>query len=333
MTEDLSAGLAGALRRAGIDAVPIVMPTPWEVGAVTAYLFPGEPVTLVDSGVDTVEGKAALTKALAEHGRRPSDVKCVLVTHAHTDHFGGAIWLQAESGCEVYVHEADLAMSTDPDWQETERQIFPTLGFTPEEVERFFSDEGYEWRFPDFTPFPQDASFDVGDATLSVEHHPGHTPGHVWITEERSGAIFVGDYVLANHPTNAGLERDADHPSGRAQLLQLYNAGLRELLERDTPVLLPAHGPPIAGHRELLTRRLQKTDRRTRNVLEALREAGIVTGLELGRRMYRDRIENWEVVADLVGRLDLLIAEGRVTARMGEDGAWRFQATHNEEET
>ncbi|MGH2759834.1 MAG: MBL fold metallo-hydrolase [Actinomycetota bacterium] len=327
MTEDYTGGLAAALQGVGVDAVPVVMPTPWEVGAVTAYLFPGDPVTLVDSGIDTAEGKAALTAALGSRGLTPSDVKRVLVTHAHTDHFGGAIWLQAGSGCEVYVHDADLALSTDPDGPQTERQIFPTLGFTHEEVELFFSAGGFEWRFPDFIPFPPGARFDVGDSVLAVEHHPGHTPGHVWITEERSGAIFVGDYVLANHPTNAGLERDPDHPSGRAQLLQQYNAGLRELMAREAPVLLPAHGPPIGDHRDLLRRRLQKSGRRTKNVLAALRDAGRVTCVELGRRMYRERIESWEVVADLVGRLDLLIAEGRATARMGEDGAWRFQAT------
>lgn len=327
MTDDVREELAAALNDVGIDCLPVVMPTPWEVGAVTAYVFPTQPVTLIDSGVDTPEGRAALRAALRSRGLDPTDVERILVTHAHTDHFGGAIWLQEESGCDVYVHEADLAMSTDPDWQETERRIFPTLGFTHEEVERFFSSGGFEWRFPDFSPFPRDAVFETGNSRLVVEHRPGHTPGHVWITEERTKAVFVGDYVLAHHPTNAGLERDAMHPSGRAQLLQQYNAGLRELMARDAPVLLPAHGPPIADHRDVLARRLQKTGRRTRSVLAGLREAGLVTCVELGRRMYRDRIENWEVVADLVGRLDLLIAEGRVTARMGEDGAWRFQAT------
>lgn len=327
MTDDAHVELAAALGDVGIDAVPVVMPTPWEVGAVTAYLFPNEPVTFIDSGVDTPEGRAALTTALRSRRLEPTDVERVLVTHAHTDHFGGAIWLQGESGCEVYVHEADQAMSTDPGWQETERQIFPTLGFTHDEVERFFSSGEGEWRFPDFTPFPRDAVFETGDARLVVEHHPGHTPGHVWITDQRTSAVFVGDYVLANHPTNAGLERDPAHPSGRAQLLQQYNEGLRVLMARDASVLFPAHGPPITDHRDLLARRLQKTDRRTRSVLAGLREAGLVTCVELGRRMYRDRIENWEVVADLVGRLDLLIVEGRVTARMGEDGAWRFQAT------
>jgi glyoxylase-like metal-dependent hydrolase (beta-lactamase superfamily II) len=326
---DLSQALADALARAGVPAVPVVVPTPWEVGEVTAYLFPADPVTFIDSGIDMPEGVQALTQALGSHGLRPSDVAQVLVTHAHTDHFGGAIWLQKQSECTVYVHGADMEMATDPNWQETERGTFSTLGFTPDEVEAFFSGHSYEWRYPDFTAFPDERAFTVGETRLTIEHHPGHTPGHAWIVDDASGAIFVGDYVIANHPTNAGLERDESQTSKRAPLLQQYNAGLRELMDREAPALFPAHGPPIEGHRELIRRRLQKTDRRTRSVLEGLRDRGVpTTAVALGRALYRDRMDrNWEVVADLIGRLDLLVAEGRATAHMGEDGAWYFQAS------
>jgi glyoxylase-like metal-dependent hydrolase (beta-lactamase superfamily II) len=124
------------------------------------------------------------------------------------------------------------------------------------------------------------------------------------------------------------MEIDRTHQSGRAPLLQHYNAGLLELRARAAPVLLPAHGPPITNHVELIDRRLAKSDRRTRHVLEGVRKRPRGTALEIGRAMYGSRPEqSWEVLADLVGRLDLLVAEGRVAARMGEDGAWHFEAT------
>lgn len=330
MIDHLRTELSEALRRFGVPATPIVVQTPWDIGPVAAYLFAAEPVTLIDSAIDSPDGKVAITEALGAHGLGPADVKQVVVTHTHTDHFGGAIWLQRESGCEVFAHQADIDMATDVNWQDTERQLFPPLGFTPEEVERFFGGETYEWRYPDFTPMDDGRVFVVGDSRLRIEHHAGHTPGHVWVVEERSGAIFVGDYLIADHPTNAGLERDLRHPSGRAQLLQAYNAGLRELALRDVSVLFAGHGPPITDHRDVIARRLAKTDRRTRHVLDALRAHGHITPLALGRRMYRDRMDsNWEVVSDLVGRLDLLVSEGHATVRMGEDGVWYFTA--NEE--
>ena len=51
------------------------------------------------------------------------------------------------------------------------------------------------------------------------------------------------------------------------------------------------------------------------------------TALQIGRTLYGARPEqSWEVLADVVGRLDLLVAEGRATSQMGEDGAWHFEA-------
>jgi glyoxylase-like metal-dependent hydrolase (beta-lactamase superfamily II) len=331
VTDNLRDELVEAMRRFDVPATPIVVDTPWDIGPVAAYLFPSDPVTLIDSAVDTPDGRAALTAALAEHGLDPADVTQVIVTHTHTDHFGGAIWLQQESGCTVFAHSADIDMATDVNWQDTERQLFPPLGFTPDEVERFFGGHTNEWRFPDFTPMEDNRLFATGESRLRIEHHAGHTPGHVWVIEEQTGAMFVGDYLIANHPTNAGMERDAGHATGRAQLLEAYNAGLRELARRDAPVVFAGHGPPMTDHRDVIARRLSKTDRRTRHVLEALRTHGPITPVALGRRMYRDRMDtNWEVVSDLVGRLDLLVSEGHARTRMGEDGAWYFTA--NEEE-
>lgn len=87
----------------------------------------------------------------------------------------------------------------------------------------------------------------------------------------------------------------------------------------------------MTDHRDVIARRLAKTERRTRHVLDALRTHGPINALALGRRLYRDRMDsNWEVVSDLAGRLDLLVSEGHATSRIGEDGVWYFNA--NEEE-
>jgi glyoxylase-like metal-dependent hydrolase (beta-lactamase superfamily II) len=121
------------------------------------------------------------------------------------------------------------------------------------------------------------------------------------------------------------MEVDRSQPSGRAPLLARYNAGLRELRSRPAPALFPAHGPPILDHAALIDRRLAKTDRRTRHVLDGVAAHPNSTALEIGRALYGARMErSWEVVADVVGRLDLLVAEGRASARIGEDGVWRF---------
>jgi glyoxylase-like metal-dependent hydrolase (beta-lactamase superfamily II) len=226
------------------------------------------------------------------------------------------------------LHPADIEVVGDPDWKATLTELFRPLGFDDELLARFLDEEGAsEWEPPSFSAMNDGDVFGCGDARLRVEHHAGHTPGHAWIIEERSGAIFAGDYLIANHPTNAGLEVDRSETTGRARMLALYNEGLRELMERDAPVLFAGHGPPIVGHRDLIARRLKKTDRRTRHVLGAL-DAEPRTALDVARRLYGSRPErSWEVMADVTGRLDLLVEQGRARSRMGEDGVWYFQET------
>lgn len=324
--DELRSVLARALDAAGVPAVPIVMPTPWDIGEVTAYLFPTQPVTLVDSGMDTPAGREALVSALGASGLAPADVSRVIVTHGHTDHWGGATWLQGQAGCDVLLHPDDITITAHYSSREIARELFLPLGFDDKLLRRFI-DGDFELHLPDFTPMQDGDVYRTGETSLRIEHHPGHTPGHVWVVEETTGAVFVGDNVIADHQTNAGLEIDRMQSSGRAPLLQQYNDGLRELADRDAGVLFPAHGPPIEDHHTLIERRLAKTERRTRSVLRALEAAPDVTALELGRLMYRSRVEaSWEVLSDLVGRLDVLVARGQATARMGEDGAWHFRA-------
>jgi glyoxylase-like metal-dependent hydrolase (beta-lactamase superfamily II) len=324
---DLSTLISAELDRLGVACRPIVMMTPWEIGAVTAYLFPTDPITLVDGGVSTPEGWKAIVDAFAAEGLDPADTERIIVTHVHTDHFGGAALIQEVSHCEVFLHPADIEINDPESWSQTNREIFLPLGFTEEMISMFWggdSEDHFEWKVPTFTPLTEGAVFETGSARLRVEHHAGHSPGHLWVVDDTSGAIFVGDYIIGDHPTNAGLEIDRSHRTGRAQLLESYNAGLRELMTRDAPALFAGHGPPVTDHRELIERRLQKTDRRTRHVLGALGSTPL-TALEVGRSLYGTRAEtSWEMMADLVGRLDLLVTEGRASSRLGEDGVWYF---------
>jgi glyoxylase-like metal-dependent hydrolase (beta-lactamase superfamily II) len=305
------------------------MMTPWEIGPVAAFLFPTDPVTLIDGGVNTAEGWDAIVSVFAAEGLEPADTRRIIVTHAHTDHFGGAALIQEASDCEVFLHPADIEISVPEAWPKTNRELFLPLGFSEEMIGAFWGGDddepSFEWKVPAFSPMPDGAVFETGSARLRVEHHAGHSPGHVWVVDDTSGSIFVGDYILGDHPTNAGLEVDRSHPTGRAPLLSSYNAGLMQLMARAAPVLFPAHGPPITNHADLIGRRLEKTDRRTRHVRDALTDRP-VTALDVGRALYGARCEtSWEIMADLVGRLDLLAAEGQATSRLGEDGVWYFQ--------
>jgi glyoxylase-like metal-dependent hydrolase (beta-lactamase superfamily II) len=320
---DLQARISEELDRLAIPARPIVMPTSWSVGPVVAYLFPDEPITLIDSGL--ASGRSSVEAALDAAGAHVQDVARVIVTHSHGDHIGGAHWLQEASGCSVYLHGSEIELIAGPRRRELLRSLFLPLGFDEEMLAGFLDRPNRG--LPNLTPIDDDTVFDVGDRRLRVEHHPGHTPGHLWIVEEASAAVFVGDYVLETGPTNPGMVLDPDSPSGRAPILAQYISGMRELVARGAPALFAGHGVPIIDAASLVARRIAKIERRTRRVLHVLERSGDATPAVLADRLYRGLArQSFDVMAEVTAHLDLLVSDGRATAELREDGYWHFQA-------
>src|SRR2546425_9434530 len=86
--------------------VPISLPTPFYIGAVNVYLIKEDPVTIIDTGPKTNEAIDALRSGLRQAGLTVSDIRRIVLTHAHEDHCGLARSLRDEAkDAEVFVHD------------------------------------------------------------------------------------------------------------------------------------------------------------------------------------------------------------------------------------
>ena len=63
--------------------IPISVPTPFYVGPVNCYLVAEEPLTLIDTGPKTKEAIEALREGLRKARVRVSDIRRIVLTHAH----------------------------------------------------------------------------------------------------------------------------------------------------------------------------------------------------------------------------------------------------------
>ena len=113
-------------------------------------------VVLFDALDSEAEARGIIEPGLRAVGLDPKDVKWVVVTHGHADHFGGAAWFQRTYGAQV--------ISSDIDWTAMEAGQFNPRpgGSTPPKRDITVADG-------------QSLSF--GDTTVKFYVTPGHTPG------------------------------------------------------------------------------------------------------------------------------------------------------------
>ena len=78
-----------SFRRGGkMDIHKIVIPTPYPVGDVNAFLVKGDALTLLDAGIKTPEAYNAIQQGIQNAGYKMKEVEQVIFTHQHPDHIG-----------------------------------------------------------------------------------------------------------------------------------------------------------------------------------------------------------------------------------------------------
>jgi len=223
-------------------------------------------LTLVDCGWKTPDVLRALHEGLGAFGASLADVKRVVVTHFHYDHYGLAGTLRREGVEALGMHARDWEaaewMLGDPSAAGQASDGWMTRnGFVFSEDD---GDDSHRKRteLAQPTVLVEDGML-VG--RLRALWTPGHSPGHLCFYDTHSKRVLSGDHILDPITPHVGLwiEHQSD-PLGD------YLASLQKMRELDATQVLPAHGEPfgdLCGRIEAL---LAHQARRQEQVLRAL---------------------------------------------------------------
>lgn len=321
----------------GVHRVPLPLPNDG-LHAVNVYLLEGLAedggLVMVDGGWAIPEARKALEEALATLDRDLGEIRDILVTHVHRDHYTQAVDLRRLLGCRVHLGAGErrglellnemrgglgsalrtLREAGAADLAGTVQREYPDL-YVRE-----------DWEQPDRWLTAQTLRF--GDSELKVVPTPGHTQGHVVFLDERRELLFSGDHVLPRITPSIGFE--AADPGGRP--LASYLDSLHLMTRYADARLLPAHGPVTDSAHSRVAELIAHHEDRLSRTLAAL-GAATHDAFTVARRLAWTRREvpfdelnalnRMLAVNETVAHLDVLVQRGRVSVECA-DGVNRY---------
>lgn len=288
-------------------------------------------LTLVDCGWKADDVLAALREGLQAFGFDVGDIRRVLITHQHFDHYGLAGTLRRAGVADVMMHRLDWERVQDvigrrAQSERVENAYLVQNGFTPGESEEGPGSRA-ELTLP--TRLLEDGER-VG--RLTVLWTPGHAPGHLCFLDEHSGRMLTGDHVLDPITPHVGVWRDRpDDPLGD------YVRSLEKVARCESSGALPGHGEPFPGLHARVAAILDHTARREELVL-AIAANNAVTANEVASRLPWTRRERtfaslggWHqefAISETIAHLVNLQRRGVMEREDRADGAIFYRVPH-----
>ena len=314
--------------------VPLSIPTPFYVGDVNVYLIRADPLTLIDVGPKTADASAALRSKLGEHGVRVSDIRRIVLTHAHEDHCGLAREVRDEAkDAKILVHKWETGHLFGRLAREEHKRLLMRSGVPErvlEEMRALYEDislltdslaEG------DFETLVDDAELEFENGSLRVLHTPGHTPGSCSFVRDADRTAICGDCVLKRITPNPILSPDPVDPDKRFPSLAEYLVSLARIREFRPTLTYGGHGEPVTDFEEIFNRYVRAIDERQRRVISHVTASGI-TAFDLAKDLFPNSfdadVHRFLAISEAVAHLDYAESEGKIAVEF-RDGVESYK--------
>jgi glyoxylase-like metal-dependent hydrolase (beta-lactamase superfamily II) len=183
------------------------LPLPWpgiphgNAWAIAA----GSGIVLVDCGYHEAGSLAQLERALAMVNLRLEQVRLLVVTHAHTDHWGEAATVVQRAGCEMWMHPDSAHGRTrleDPGQGLARRLEIGRQSGVSEQALAMYAEQakhspsGLSGDVPADRHLLDGVAVETDLGTWTVLETPGHAPSHVCLHQPERRLLISGDHVI-----------------------------------------------------------------------------------------------------------------------------------------
>jgi glyoxylase-like metal-dependent hydrolase (beta-lactamase superfamily II) len=304
------------------------------LGHVNTYLVKSDNgYLLVDCGWDTADTLEALEGHLRALDIPVADVRHLVITHIHPDHYGLAGRLREMANAELSFHRLERlyieSRYVDAEELMNEMREWLLINGTPiEELDRLNRGSmamlsRVQIAYPDRT-LDGGEEIPCGRFAFRVIWTPGHSAGHICLYDKRNKVLLSGDHVLPHITPSVGL-----HVRATSNPLADYLDSLRLIGHLEAELVLPGHGEPFEGLPERTGELLLHHQRRLDEIISLLsaHPGAFVSGFDIASRMQWSRRRTWDdltaferrmAVTEALAHVELLHARGQVSKRCEE---------------
>jgi glyoxylase-like metal-dependent hydrolase (beta-lactamase superfamily II) len=292
---------------------------------VNVYLIKGDKgYLLVDSGWNTDESFTIFHNFLLKHGLSFLDIKKILVTHVHPDHYGMAGRIKQLSGAEMMMHhiEKEYIKPRYINMNEllalTDKAL--TVNGAPTKEMEILRDatlglENLIVPTPPDTTLHDSEIIKTGMFNFRVIWTPGHSSGHLCLYEPDKKIFLSGDHILPTITPNVGL-----HPQSIENPLGRYIESLQQIKKLDIKLMLPGHDQPFKNVKKRINEIIKHHNQRNMEILKTL-ESGAKTAYQIAQKITWGDNNTWNdlppfhkrmAVFETLAHLEMMAAEERV---------------------
>jgi len=268
--------------RPGVWRLRLPLPWPGVPHGNAWAVAHGDGIVLFDTGIHEEGSWAELERALSMVGLAVGDVRLLVCSHAHSDHYGQAAPITEAAGCELWMHPALDHLkgpASDPEaWLEARLEVARQSG-VPEAALAAYREARKGQGFsvakiidPD-RPLREGMEIPSDLGSWRVIETPGHAPSHLCFFEPEHRLLISGDHLLGRVSPFYDYGY-SDDPAGE------FLRSLDKVEGLDARLCLSGHGRPfidvgahIEANRTLVRERID-------NALAAIAEQPL-TALEV----------------------------------------------------
>ncbi len=313
----------------------LTLPTPFAVGPVNVYLATDDPVTLIDTGPRDEAARAALDQELRTLGLARSNLRRILITHAHSDHYGlAAEIVRSADRAEVWTHPYNRTWLEDYETERINRlmfynQILVESGVPQDEQARIASGRRGVGRYAESVHI--DRELEEGDTLRfagrkwSVLHMPGHAGGMLCFFEPELHTLLSSDHLLRDISSNPVVEPPPNANAPKPRRLVEYLREIRRAAELRPAIAWTGHGEPITDVDKLVRQREHFHTRRAQRIMETIGD-GAMTAHQIAGPMFGKlgAIDSFLALSEVIGHLEWLEVQHKVEpVRRGELVYWQ----------